>query len=152
VHRLLEHIALPDHIWEPACGEGNIVNALREYDKKVIYTDIHNGIDFLEKLSMPPNGQCILTNPPYTLAYEFIEQGLKLTHEVGGILVLLLRNEYDCAKTRKHLFEYPFSKKIILTKRPRWIEGTTGSPRHNYAWYVWDWTHGTTQPPTIYYA
>ena len=152
VERMMENVILPRRIWEPACGEGNIVSALRKNDKVVIHTDIDRGIDFLEKASMPPDTDCIVTNPPYTLAVEFIKQSLDLTHLCGGTVVMLLRNEYDCAKKRRHLFSHPFSKKIILTKRPRWIENTTGSPRHNYSWYVWSWQNGITQPPTISYA
>jgi hypothetical protein len=35
----------------------------------------------------------------------------------------------------------PFHKKVVVTKRPRWIADSTGSPRHNYSWFIWDWRH-----------
>jgi hypothetical protein len=53
---------------------------------------------------------------------------------------MLLRNEFDCGLKRVGLFEnYPFSAKLVLTSRPRWIENSKTSPRHNYSWYVWNW-------------
>jgi hypothetical protein len=72
-------------------------------------------------------------------------------------VAMFMRNEYDCRSTgAAELFEnFPgYSRKIIVTKRPRWVKGSTGSPRHNYAWYVWDFSlekivrHDT---PTIHY-
>jgi hypothetical protein len=59
---------------------------------------------------------------------------------------MFLRNEFDCGKTRRGLFngknpKFPFAHKIVVTKRPRWIEGSKGSPRHSYAWFVWDFAH-----------
>ena len=69
------------------------------------------------------------------------------------MVAMLLRNEFDSAASRKELFtgNVYFDTKIILTKRPRWIEGSTGSPRHNYAWFVWDFEReiGLRTPPTI---
>jgi hypothetical protein len=41
--------------------------------------------------------------------------------------------------------------KLIVTKRPRWIKGSKGSPRHTYAWYVWDFRRPTEQSPKILY-
>jgi hypothetical protein len=65
---------------------------------------------------------------------------------------MLLRTDFDHAKTRWPLFsDCPaFACKIVLTKRIRWIEGSTGSPSFNHAWFMWDWWH--KGPPEIAYA
>jgi len=44
-------------------------------------------------------------------------------------VAMLLRTDFDHAKTRWHLFsDCPaFACKIVLTKRIRWIENSTGS-------------------------
>jgi hypothetical protein len=65
---------------------------------------------------------------------------------------MLQRTDFDHAKTRWHLFaeSTSFAKKLVLTKRIRWIVGSTGSPSFNRAFYVWDRSH--TGPPTIAYA
>ena len=87
--------------------------------------------------------------------FRFVEfpepshKALSLTRNSGGKVAMLLRNEFDCAAARKKVFGFPFDMKIVLQKRPRWIDGSTGSPRHNYAWYIWDWK--TTRDPVIRY-
>jgi hypothetical protein len=65
-------------IWEPACGGGKMVAALREAGFDVIGSDIADGVDFLHH-APPKTGICaIITNPPYLLAREFIERALHL--------------------------------------------------------------------------
>lgn len=110
----------------------------------------------------------IITNPPYltldledaqwahlrdlaarygytkksSLADLFVHKALELAKDRNGIVAMFLRNEWDCAKERMNLFEdHPaYAMKVIVTKRPRWIKGSTGSPRHTYSWFVWDWS------------
>lgn len=156
--------------WEPACGEGHISKRVEELTgEKVISTDLidrgygNGGIDFLQLQGLvgtvmttidsgvpkfngrTPNG--IITNPPFDdLAEAFIRHACKLMKPVNGKVIMFLRNEFDCGKTRRGLFngknpDFPFAHKIVVTKRPRWIEGSKGSPRHSYAWFVWDFAH-----------
>lgn len=150
---LSQFVDLPKHIWEPACGSGNITQRLQEFGHEVVSSDLHSygfeeqigTLDFLAATQMPEGARAIVTNPPYgDMVEKFIRHGLKLVKPKGGLVAMFLRNEYDCGKNRMDLFaDRPFSKKIIVTKRPRWIEGSSGSPRHNYAWFVWDYRqHG----------
>ena len=126
-----------------AAGYDVVSSDLRDYG----YGD--PGVDFLSA-PIPPEVKHILTNPPYQLAQEFIERALELIAETGGKAAFLLRNEYDCAAKRVFLFEHPsFAQRLVLTKRPRWVAGSTGSPRHNYAWFVWDAAH--EGPATVRY-
>lgn len=142
---LLKNYCFDDEvIWEPACGEGHMSTVLAE-KHEVLSTDLHDRgyglpfVDFLEQTEMYGGSTSIITNPPYLLAEDFIRHALTLTKETNGIVAMLLRNEFDCAVRRTDLFRHPaFAMKLVLTKRPRWIEGSTGSPRHNYAWFVWD--------------
>ena len=53
------------------------------------------------------------------------------------MVVLLLRHDWDCAAGRVDLVR-KLTRKITITRRIRWIDGTTGSPREHHAWYVWD--------------
>ena len=94
--------------------------------------------------------ESIITNPPYKLAEAFIRKALELTEPLQGRVAMLLRNEYDCAKSRRDLFEHPaFLKKIVLTKRPRWSTEDKASPRHNFAWYIWCWKKPPDAPPVM---
>ena len=68
--------------WEPACGRGAIVNVLRAAGHRVIASDIafygpthFGGRDFLLE-PLPPQYECILTNPPYKLAAAFVRHAL----------------------------------------------------------------------------
>lgn len=150
-------------IWEPACGEGHISKHLESIAESVMSSDLYMrgygqyGIDFINH---PDNVRvvelnsinAIITNPPFgDEAEAFIRQAHKLMKPVGGFVAMFLRNEYDCATKRNDLFggcEY-YAGKVVVQKRPRWIEGSKGSPRHNYSWYIWDFSE--PQTPTINY-
>jgi methylase of polypeptide subunit release factors len=130
-------------------GAGQMAQALSAAGLHVTATDISTGQDFLLATAKPVDA--IVTNPPYALAQEFIEHALVLT-KPNGMVAMLLRRDFDHAKTRQHLFgECPqFAKKLVLTKRIRWIEGSNGSPSFNHAWQIWDWNH--EGPPTLAYG
>lgn len=132
-------------VWEPACGSGKIMAALSGMFQ-VYGTDATDGIDFLRQTEC--GHDAIITNPPYNMAEDFIRHAVQLT-EADGFVAMLLRTDYDHAKTRRNLFESPFAKKLVLTKRIRWIEGSTGSPSFNHAWFIWDWKH--SGPPQLAY-
>jgi len=152
---LLPH--LPDRgleIWEPACASGKMVRVLGRRHR-VIATDISDtpSIDFLTVEDAPYGPHdAIVTNPPYEWAEEFIQRALQLSFPKRGLVAMLLRTDYDHAKTRSYLFggSYAFAKKIVLTKRIKWFEDSKGQPSFNHAWFVWD--HAHTGPPTLAYG
>jgi hypothetical protein len=139
---LLPHIRVkpPALVLEPAAGTRKMVKVLRHAGFKVDATDLTDGNDFMAAEYLPGTFDAIITNPPYGMAAEFISRALDLT-EPRGLVAMLLRTDYDHAVTRRHLFMSPFAKKVVLTKRIRWFENSTGSPSFNHAWFVWDWRH-----------
>lgn len=150
-------------IWEPAAGEGAMANVLRERPKTaVIATDIRPGngmpthvesIDFLDLSAAGApchlwDFQGLVSNPPFHIAQKFIERALELTYRNQGFVAMLLRTDFDHAKTRRHLFADcgAFAKRIVLTKRIVWfVDPLTGrpkaSPSENHSWFCWDHTH-----------
>ncbi len=126
---------------------------------------MHGVQDFLSVDEVAPDVKLILTNPPFEVigvpgfpdvtAEAFIRHALKLMKPVKGHVVMLLRHEYECASGRRDLFDRPpFRAKFTLTRRPEWtdpsmppkIDPKTGKPkksgpRHNYAWFWWDWNY-----------
>lgn len=151
---LLAKVRFRGLIWEPAAGRGDIADVMVEGGYKVMCSDIEGPrlgcmgaaeSDFLTHTSPGDGTFSIVTNPPYTHAEEFVRHALELTKRSGGMVAMLFRNEYDCAAGRRDLFEMEaFSTKLVLTRRPRWIDGLeqqSFSPRHNFAWYLWDWNH-----------
>ena len=128
-HALREH--LPDHvrhIWEPACGSGKMVSALEEWGVQISRSDISRNQDFFQFATCEADG--IVTNPPYSEAARFIEHALALTKSSAGFVAMLLRTDFDHAKSRQHLFGGcpQFAKKVVLTKRIRWFEESIGQP------------------------
>lgn len=159
-------------IWEPAAGSGVLVDAARAMHYNVIASDIHPNphvnnfdADFLKLKTgdLPDDtlNMCsrlaIWTNPPFgdrcKLAEKFIEHALKLTEPILGMVIMLGRSDFDFARSRKHLFgDSPiFAGRLNMSKRPRWIEGTTGAPRFNYSWYWWDHLKEAREPPIVLY-
>jgi len=136
-------------VWEPACGGGKMVAALRQAGFDVLGTDIADGVDFLHQ-APPVDVGAIITNPPYALAQQFIERALSV--DDNRIVAMLLRTDYDHAASRAHLFaDCPvFAKKVVLTRRIRWFEDSKGSPSFNHCWMIWDQQHQGA--PTLTYA
>lgn len=137
-------------VWEPACGSGKMARVLDRAGRIVTKTDIQTGDDFLS-CARPVCAGSIVTNPPYSLATQFIERALQITERFSGEVAMLLRTDFDHAKSRRHLFaDHPaFSKKLVLTKRIQWFEESKSSPSFNHAWFIWDWQHQGA--PTIAY-
>lgn len=82
---------LAREIREPACGEGHMAEALKEYFPIVHASDIHahgygNVQDFLLGEDMP---ECdwVVSNPPFEHAAEFIVRGLRIARR--GVAMLL---------------------------------------------------------------
>lgn len=145
---LLNHLAGLVHIWEPAEGSGKMCRVLTETEASVTGSDIAEGADFLKLNQLPhPMMDAIITNPPYEFATQFCEHALELMREPRGVVAMLLRTDFDHAKSRRHIFGdcEPFYKKVVLTKRIVWFEPPPGekgkSPSFNHAWFIWDWDH-----------
>ena len=121
-------------IWEPACGEGHMVDAIRNRGYDVIGTDINMGVDFLTA-ELPDGVDWIITNPPFSHAEHFIRRCV----EHKKPFALLLKSQYWHAKKRFKLFwEYPPAYVLPLTWRPDFLfKHRGGSPLMDVMWCVW---------------
>lgn len=158
------HLPSGLYIWEPACGDGDMVEALRPHAAYVYGSDLRWGIDFLlqERQPVLPRGyesvrlNAIITNPPFgaKLGPQFVVQALALMAPVQGTVAMLLPVDFDSAKTRRHLFaDCPaWDKKLVLTRRIKWFEtpGVKAGPSENHAWYIWSWNR-PLGPATVHY-
>ncbi len=164
VHALLElqrsgdMPSLPSCVWEPACGPGVIVRALRGAGIDVAATDLVDygdracpwsvaGVDFLMETAMWPGTEVIVTNPPFKLANEFVRHA----HAIGAKrVILLLRAMYIEGTGRTDILEemglhsvYVFRNRLPMMHR----DGYTG-PKHGsnvpFAWF--DWQFGYEGP------
>lgn len=150
---LLPHLPAVGVVWEPAAATGKMVRVLQAAGMRVFASDIDQGYDFLTMDEMPIASErdAIITNPPYELAADFIVRSVLMTKRTLGLVAMLLRTDFDHAKTRSHLFQSAlFAKKIVLTRRIRWFEDSKGSPSFNHAWFIWDHRHQGA--PTLAYG
>ncbi len=136
--------------WEPAAGSGKMADVLRT-DFSITATDADRGEPFLG-FACAGEAKAIITNPPYNQAQPFIEHGLKLMEPCRGMVAMLLRVDFDSAKTRAHLFAdcTAWAKKVVLLKRIVWFTDGDKSPSYNHAWYIW--SHRHEGPATIAYS
>jgi len=145
-------------IFEPACGDGRMSDVLSKMGNIVISNDLHNygyphqdyQFDFLRDSHPANDYDMIITNPPYDYITEFIQLAVGLTKRNSGCVMMLARHEFDA--THHALFDYPFRSKLVLPRRPRWIDGEEGkkaAPRFPYAWYCWDWKVDPAEHPTV---
>ena len=148
-------------IWEPAAGRGHMAAVLRKR-YKVMTSDIKqyprcDRLDFVADFLSTRSTTCgtIITNPPYShgLADKFIRHALSLTEPCNGIVCMLLKVKFDCAKTRRDIFvDHPaFRAKIVLTERML-IPGFRhrAQPMDHHSWFIWDWQW--RGKPELYYA
>lgn len=146
--RLCDLIRLNSNIWECACGEGHLSEALLKHGYDVYSTDIidrgykrQNGcIDFL-KCSKQFNGD-IVTNPPYKFAQAFVEKALKLI-PTGNKVAMFLKILFLEGKKRQQLFKqgslkyvYVSSSRITCAKNGDFKNYNSGAVA--YAWFIWE--------------
>lgn len=89
-----------DAVWECACGNGSLSEALIKHGIKTYSSDIadrgygRTSVDFLACDALPdPEITAILTNPPYRYATEFILHSLALLPD-GGTCAMLLKTQF----------------------------------------------------------
>ena len=150
----ISHMPWARKIWEPACGEGNLVRVLADHGFDVYATDKRDGEDFFE-MKDPAGAAGIVTNPPFADSAVFIQHALDLMEPARGFVFMLLPGDYEFAKSRRNLFAECkiFKRKVELTKRIVWFERDDGerpAPSENHCWCIWDWRHRGL--PTLMWA
>lgn len=144
--QLLDVEPFSEWILEPAAGHGAISSVLRARGWEVVEDDINEGPggDFLVRIGHAP---CIITNPPYTLALQFI---LKARQVATWKFAFLLPIDYLHGNERyRRVFqdtEFPLARVWVFTRRPMLGEplrddGKYHTGMQTYAWFVWDRYH-----------
>ena len=140
---LLKYEDFDYNIWECACGNGVLSKKLIEHGHTVYSTDkyyrgygkVQNFLTVNDKF----NGD-IITNPPFNLAFEFVNKALELTNRK---VAMFLRIQFiESQKRYIHIFKdnppkkiMPFVKRINCYRNDdRSLKGSTVC----YAWFVWD--------------
>lgn len=136
-------------IWEPACGDGRLARVLEWHGFDVIATDLREypgygmgGLDFLRETPQDKWGldvgeiDAIVTNPPFSLAEEFIRRAHLFTPNVA----MLLKQTYWNVGGRSQglWFDHMPDLELKLTWRLAFLAGERGnSPLMDCMWVVW---------------
>ena len=113
---------------EPCRATGAIYDRIPAATKQ--HAEISEGIDYLDN-SFEAN--VIITNPPFSLAMEFLQKSLL---EAQTVIYLLRLNFLGSLKRREFWQQNPPSHVLVLPKRPSFTGGGTDSTE--YAWFCWD--------------
>jgi len=139
-------ITLNNPVYECACWEWHLAERLKKHWYDVIASDLidrwywESGIDFLWRYT--PYNWDILTNPPYSLAYEFVEKAIELIEDWKNVYMFLRLQFLEWQKRYKFFKENPpktvyvFSKRVNCAKN--WKFDETISSAIAYAWFHWE--------------
>lgn len=157
VEMLLEKESFSNKIWEPAAGLNHITNVLLNHGYYVFASDIIQRLpdiaiqDFLIT-DMTWDGD-IITNPPYSLAAQFVEKAMNIL-KPNHKLAMLLKLQFLETKGRRDLFrKYPPKTVYVSSSRLACVKNGDFENYHGsssavcYAWFVWE--KGFTGDPVI---
>jgi len=126
-------------ICEPACGDGAIVKVLQEKTNNVVFYDIQKNF-----LTETEQYDYIITNPPFSIAYEFIQKAKIVAKKKFAFLLPLSylhgKQRYDRIYSDK---EYPLKKVYVFTRYPMLGEKLREDGKYNtgmmvYAWFIFE--------------
>lgn len=137
---------------DPACGEGHMALALREYFPMVGASDIFDygfgGVtDFLHPDTSLAPRDWIITNPPFNLGPDFVLAALDIARRGVAMLVrtAFLEGEGRFAKLYRRTPPHVIGQYIerVPMHRGRWV--IDGKSATSYCWLVW---HKPSPRPT----
>jgi len=100
-------------VLEPAAGDGAMVQVIKKYND-CVSNDIVCGYDFLSETRKFPN---VITNPPFTLAKEFVEKAKIIADEK---IALFLKLAFLEGQSRVGMFrdvKFPLARVHVFSKR-----------------------------------
>lgn len=147
-----DNFVRPKYVWECACGEGHLAKRLADYGCNVYSSDLVDrgfgtgDVDFLKQVEMPFRNveRCIITNPPYKYAMEFVLHALDLLKDGERAVFFLKTSALEGKKRYEKLFK-PFPPKMIYQFKGRVVCAKNGDFESmkkvgsavSYAWFEW---------------
>ena len=129
-------------VLEPACGRGSVSDAAKTLlGASVDSVDIVDyGYpstivgDFLELVPVPAY-DLIISNPPYSLAQDFVEHAMKFRRDDKSVVAMLLRVSFLGSQKRASWLRANTPSIYVTPRRPCFVNGRSDSAE--YAWFVW---------------
>lgn len=162
LNMLLDSFPIEGKCLEPCVGQGNLANVIKSrIDSNVVCLDIvdrgypNTIVDDYISHKFNCKFDCIITNPPFSLAEEFIMKSLSLLSE-GGVCAMFLKIQFLEGAKREQLFKkYPPKYIYVFRKRmATWNcgnstdeNGKRWSTTFCHAWFVF--VKGSTSEPVI---
>lgn len=136
IYPLIPFIPRDWQIWESACGQGHLSRALIQAGRRTIGTDIESGHDFFKwQPGIPWHAQ--ITNPPYSMKYQWIERSYALRKPFA----LLMPLETLGAAKRQALFKEHGMQLMVLNRRINFHMPKAGwsgkGAQFPVAWFTW---------------
>ena len=137
-------------VCEPACGGGAITRVLKEYWEDDKVTAYDKETNFLWETG---EYEYVITNPPFSIAFEFIQRAKLVAKSKFAFLLPLSylhgKKRFDEIYSDR---SYGLEKVYVFTRYPMLGEALREDGKYNtgmmvYAWYVW--TNGYSGLPTI---
>jgi hypothetical protein len=133
---LLPYLPTDLVIWEPAQGEGFLVEAFYDSFRQVIGSDILDGQNFFE-YEPDEEWDVIVTNPPYSIKFKWLER----CYELGKPFALLLPVDALGTATGQAMFEKYGMELLLLNKRVNFKMPNKGwdgaGAQFSTAWFTW---------------
>ena len=133
-------------VLEPACGNFAIATVIKTKFKlqNCYYDDLKYGFNFLE-MRESKEINYIITNPPFSLAGEFIQKSKEVAKEKFAML-LPLYYLHGQKRYETKIFtdpDYPLTKVYVFTRYPMLTDTIRDDGKYNtgcivYAWFVWE--------------
>lgn len=145
---------------EPACGGMHMAGALAEYFHEVIPTDVHSHgpdtpiRDWLDDAAWPQEPDCdwFVTNPPFSLARDFVTRGLVRSRRGVALLLRIAvlegvdRHGILAGSEARLTLLAPFSERVPMTLGKWDPKSSTATA---YAWFFWSKHHEPAAPQWI---
>ena len=155
--------------YEPCIGQGHVAKVLKEYfpNSEIYGTDLINRgygdgeFDFINEnledridLNIPTKVDWIITNPPYSLAKDFIDKSLSISNK--GVAMFLKIAFLEGQARKEWLRDSPLKYVYVFSKRQDpWRDGDSLNPKTGkkwgstmcFAWFIWE--HGYIEEPII---
>jgi len=117
---------------EPCKGDNAIYNKVPDTVDKH-WCELSLGRDYLESIESQEY-DLIVTNPPFSIADQFIQKSLS---ESKTVCYLLRLNYFGAQKRNKWWNEIGTPNKLlVLSRRPKFINNQADATE--YAWFCWD--------------
>lgn len=151
------HLRGVTEVYDPACGDGAILLALRDMDPvpglHLYGSDVDmdraceaavagfrvKALDYLSTSAGPMLGyvetrSAVVMNPPYSLAEQFVRRALDIGHRARPVAALL-RIAFLASQGRADWLATDAPDVYVLPRRPDFTGG--GGDSADYAWMVW---------------